>query len=164
MSRLAIKVVPWMGIAVLCLTLKSTYDGRRRAEGRAEIATAARAAVAESLANERRRVDTVYRADTVRLWRTIRESQTLIDTLLLSDTVTLTKRESVLVFVADSLVRQCSAVVHTCEQRVAVRDSLLSVATASADYWRRKSQPSLLTQLSTASKWLAVGFILGVTR
>jgi hypothetical protein len=60
------------------------------------------------------RLDTVFRRDTIRLTRVIQRTTTLLDTLLHSDTVTLTQRESVLVFVADSLVGACTAAVDSC--------------------------------------------------
>lgn len=137
---------------------KCTYDGRRRAEGAEAVAIAQRKAALDSLAIERRRVDTQYVRDTVRLWRSIESVRTLLDTLMLSDTVVLTKRESVLVFAADTAVKRCQAAVLTCERRVFLADSTTAVLTIDRDYWRERARPSLLTQLSTAAKWLAIGY------
>jgi hypothetical protein len=156
--------LPWVALLAVLLFSKSIYDGRRRAEGREAVALEQRRVALDSLAKERRRVDSVYVRDTVRLWRTVTDIRTLLDTLMLSDTVVLTKRESVIVYRADSAVNQCTVTVRSCEARVRVRDLQIDSLKSDRDHWRRKSQPSLLTQLSTASKWLAVGFLIGVTR
>lgn len=156
--------LPWLVVAVLGLFAKCTYDGRRRAEGREAVALEQRRVAEKQLLAARTRVDTVYRVDTARLWRTVTRTETLLDTLLKSDTIVLTKRESVLVFVADSLIGQCRAAVLTCEARVRVRDSLNAVLLQDRNYWRGRSSPSLLTRLSTASKWLAIGFVIGAIR
>lgn len=157
-------VLPYLVLLLVLPVLKCTYDGRRRAEGREAIAVAARQIAEDSLGKVLVRRDTLYVRDTVPRWRTIRETQTLLDTLRLSDTVTLTVRESVIVFAADSAIQACREIVFSCEARVAVRDSLLSVLTTDRDFWRRKSQPSLLTKISTAAKWLAIGYVVGVSR
>lgn len=161
MNPLPLKAAPWALLTVALAFGKCTYDGRRRAEGREAVEIQRREQVEDSLARMRTRVDTFYRVDTARLWRTVRRTETLIDTLRLSDTVVLTKRESVLVFVADSLIRQCRYAVQTCEARVRVRDSLLSTLTLDRNYWRGKSDPSLLTRMTTALKWAAIGYVAG---
>jgi len=165
MRRDLIQALPWLSLAALGLFAKCTYDGRRRAEGREAVEIQKREAVEDSLRQRTLpRVDSVYVRDTLTLWRRVTTTQTLLDTLRLSDTVTLTKRESVLVFVAESLVVSCRSAVLSCEARVSARDSLISTVTLDRDYWRRKSSPSLLTQLSTAGKWLAIGFVIGAVR
>lgn len=151
-------------LALSLLTSKCIYDGRRRAEGREAVLLQQNQQLQDSLSKHVRARDTLYLRDTLTKWRTVRETETLIDTLLRSDTVTLTRRESVIVFAADSAIQACRAIVTSCEARVAVRDSLLKAISWERDRWRRKSRPSLLTQLSTASKWLAVGYLIGATR
>lgn len=158
------KVAPWLLLAVALAFGKCTYDGRRRAEGREAVALEQRRVALDSLAKQTRRVDSVYVRDTVRLWRTVTDIRTLLDTLMQSDTVVLTRRESVIVYRADSAVNACTIAIGTCEERVRVRDLRIDSLNADRNYWRRKSNPSLLTQLSTASKWLAVGFLIGVAR
>lgn len=153
-----------IGLALLLLVGKCTYDGRRRAEGREAVLLQQRAALADSLTVARSRRDVQYVRDTVVRWRTVVRTETLLDTLRLSDTVKLTTRESVIVFAADSAIQACRSIVSSCEARVAVRDSLLSVLEIDRDYWRRESKPSLLTRLSTAGKWLAIGYVVGAVR
>src|SRR5690242_1462846 len=101
-NKLLRQVAPWALVFVLSMFSKSVYDARRRAEGREQVERAARVAAEVDLRNTRARVDTFYVIDTIPFWKTIRRTETIIDTLLHSDTVTLTQRESVLVFVADS--------------------------------------------------------------
>lgn len=160
------EVAAWVCVLALSLFSKSVYDARRRAEGREQIERAARVEAEVDLRKARTKVDTVYAVDTIPFWRTVRRTETIIDTLLHSDTVTLTQRESVLVFVADSAINQCKNIVTICEQRVAIRDSLLTVISADRDYFKKKAQPSLITQGSSALKWLAIGagFTLLLTR
>jgi hypothetical protein len=94
------------------------------------------------LTHERRVTDTLYRRDTVRLTvtRTIYNSSR--DTLLLHLTDTVKVRE--FVAAADSTIRACTLVVETCEQRVAVRDSIIATL--------KKLQPSF---------WNRVGLTVG---
>lgn len=164
MNRFPREAAAWVFVAALGIISKEIYDGRRRAEGRAAIETAARERAEFDLRNARTRVDTVYSVDTISFWRTVERTERLLDTLRLSDTVVLTQRESVLVFVADSVVNQCKSIISLCEERVAVRDSLLRVVGADRDYFKRRAEPSRLTAISTAAKWLAIGFAIGALR
>lgn len=158
------QIVAWACVAVIAFGLKAGYDARRRAEGVAAVERKARVVAEVNLKNARARVDTFYVIDTIPFWRTVTRTERLLDTLIYSDTVTLTRRESVLVFVADSVVNQCKNIVTLCEQRVAVRDSLLQVMGADRDYWRHKAEPPLIhrasTQLAGAVKWLAIGYTI----
>lgn len=158
------KVVPWVLLALALVFGKCTYDGRRRSEGREDVLVAENVRLQDSLRKRLVRVDTAYLTDTLVKWRTVRSTETLIDTLLRSDTVTLTRRESVIVFAADSAIQACRSIVTSCEARIGVRDSLIRAITWERDHWKRKSQPSLLTRISTAGKWLAVGYLIGITR
>jgi hypothetical protein len=159
-----VKWLPWALLAIALLVGKLIYDGRRRAEGAFAVRLAHNAVTIDSLKAEQRRVDSVFVSDTIRLWRTVTRTESLIDTILRVDTVPLTFRESVLVFIADSLVRQCRDVVTTCESRVAVRDSLIQSITWERDQWKRRAKPSFLTRTTTALQWAAVGYLIGVTR
>lgn len=152
------KALPW-GIALLALTLcGALYDANQRADGVNRERLRVADSTIQALHASRSRVDTVYTRDTVRLWRTVEHTTTLIDTLMHSDTVTLTQRESVLVFVADSLVTQCTQTVLDCEQRVAVRDSLVRMTGLERDLWKQRASPSLVSKLMTGAKW--IGFYL----
>lgn len=75
-----------------------------------------------------RRVDTQYVRDTVKLGAATTRWRTLLDSIRVTDTLTV--RESVIVAAADTAIRACRQALTTCEQRVAVRDSLLAHAAA----------------------------------
>ena len=69
-----------------------------------------------------RSVDTVYVRDTVTFSKWLERYHVVTDTI--HDTLTV--RERVIVAAADSTIMACQQVVSTCEQRVAVRDSMLA--------------------------------------
>ena len=85
--------------------------------------------------------------DTVRLSRLLTRTDTVIAELFRHDTVTLTKRESVLVFVADSLVVACREAVSSCTALVGNLREQLSLTTQQRDLWQRRAQPSLWEQI-----------------
>jgi hypothetical protein len=163
MKALLLKAAPYLIAASALLGLKYQYDAGKRREG-ALGEQLKQATAALTAANQRApRVDSVFRVDTVRLTRRLTTTQTLLDTLRLSDTVTLTRRESVLVFVADSLVQQCRATVLSC---IEVQQNLrerLRLTEIQRDAWKQ-SRPSVFGKARTAIGWAAVGFLIGVTR
>jgi hypothetical protein len=161
---MVIKAVFAALLLLALLTSKCAYDHNRRLEGRNNLLQQQNAQLQDTLRKHVRLRDTLYLRDTLTKWRTIRETVSLLDTLRLSDTVTLTRRESVVVFAADSAIQACRSIVASCETRIGVRDSLIRAITWERDHWKRKSQPSLLTRISTAGKWLAVGYLIGITR
>ena len=69
--------------------------------------------------------DTLYRTDTLYFTRTLKVEVARRDTVLkhLTDTV-LVKQ---FVYAADTALHACTAVIKTCEQRVAERDSIIKV-------------------------------------
>jgi hypothetical protein len=141
MNPLLIKAAPYAAIALLAFAGKCSYDAKQREIG----AMRERLRVTDSslaiAVRNGRKVDSVFRVDTVRLTRRLETVTTLLDTLRFSDTVTLTRRESVLVFVADSLVQQCRATVQSCTALTAnLRDQLRLTATQRDAY--RKLLPS----------------------
>lgn len=79
-----------------------------------------------------RRVDTLYRRDTIRLreWRTKWDTLTLGSPPAIGAGLTAapawTPREVLVIATADSTINACLAVAQTCEERVAVRDSLVA--------------------------------------
>ena len=72
-----------------------------------------------------RRVDSVYTRDTVTLRSVLKRYVTRKDTILARLTDTVTVRQ--FVATADSAVAACRITVASCEQRVAARDSLITV-------------------------------------
>lgn len=120
----------------------------------------AQAAELDSLRHRAARVDSVFVHDTVRLtqWRT--RFDTLQDTVLQHLTDTVKVRE--FVRVADSTIAACSAVVLTCEARVAARDSLIAVQAAVIDAEHAKDRlPLFHVKLPSRTASLGLGVALG---
>ena len=111
------KIIPWV---VLLIAVVFGYGYHREQVGKRE----ARIAV---LVAEKARIDTVYKQDTLTLTRVRR----ITDSVLVLDTVI--RVDSVKVLVAAERAA-CDAVIQTCEQRVAIRDSIITIL--------KKSQPS----------------------
>jgi hypothetical protein len=127
-----VKYLPW---GALLLALLLGYGYHREQIGKRE----ARIVV---LMMQKARVDTVYARDTVTLTRVRR----LTDSVLITDTVI--RVDSVKVLVAAER-QACDAVISTCETRVAVRDSIITVL---------KKRPSVWSKLP----WVAAGVLGGV--
>jgi hypothetical protein len=158
------KVAPYLLLILASAGLVGTYNAKQRASGAAAVRDSIAAHAIDSLQKVSRQRDTLYTADTVVKWRTVVRAETLLDTLLLSDTVTLTVRESVLVFAADSAIQACRSIVLSCEARVAVRDEFIAAISADRDQWRRRASPSLYQQggtvLRTVAAWELLRLIL----
>jgi hypothetical protein len=135
-----------------------SHNAKQRELGAAAVRDSINAIRIQALTLLKVERDTIYQKDTVIKWRVVARAETLLTTLLKSDTVTLTRRESVIVFAADSAIQACRSIVLNCEARVAVRDSLISSITADRDVWKRRGQPSFLSRLTTAVKWTAIGY------
>ena len=74
-------------------------------------------------AGEIRRVDSVYTRDTVTLRTVLKRYVTLRDTINVHDTTQVIKT----IAAADTAILACRDALQTCEQRVAARDSLITV-------------------------------------
>ena len=120
------KYLPW---GLLLLVMVFGYGRYRQTMGEME-------GRIKHLTEQRARVDTLYRTDTMTLSRVRR----LTDTLRLSDTVRI-------LIAAER--QACDAVISTCEQRVAYRDSIITVL---------KKKPSVWSKLP----WVAAGVLGGV--
>ena len=140
-NPLLLKTIPYVGIAALLWIGKCGYDANQREIGAMRERLQVTSDSLKLVKARGRQIDSVFIRDTVRLTRRITQTQTLIDTLLHSDTVTLTRRESVLVFVADSLVRQCRETVQSCTELTANLRTQLSLVTTQRDAYR-PLQPS----------------------
>ena len=114
MNRLLLKAAPYLIAVAVGGGWLLSHDARQRELGalRERLRTADSLLVGAEARTSR--LDSVVRVDTVHLRRIETRTVRLIDTLLHSDTVTLTQRESVLVFVADSLVTACRSAVDSC--------------------------------------------------
>lgn len=149
-------LIPWALVVVGAVaTTCSVRDGWIK-QGEAAVRDSIAAVKIDSLTAVKQRKDTLYVRDTVTRWQTVRETQTLLDTLMFSDTVTLTVRESVIVFAADSAIQACRFIVQSCEQRLTIRDSLLSSITADRNRWRTQASPSAIQQARTKTQTIIV--------
>lgn len=102
------KYLPWLAVAALLLFGYGWHE-RRVGELNGKIA---------SLVRETKRVDTLYKRDTLTLTRVRR----ITDSVLVLDTVIRVDSVKVLIRAERNA---CDAVVKTCEQRVAIRDSTI---------------------------------------
>ena len=123
------KYLPW----ALVLLGVFLYGRERAASGR----LAERVA---QLEQRKAQVDTVYRRDTL----TLKRVRTVVDRVLQVDT--LWRSDTVRVLIAAER-KACDAVIQTCEQRVAVRDSIIR---------QLKKKPSVFSKLP----WLLGGYLL----
>lgn len=153
-----------LAAALLALTLlmaKCTYDERRRAEG---IDRAWLAQVAAERDTVRLLRDSLAKAFRVQV-ETVRVAT--VRRIPVRDTVERWLRDTVpvpveivreLVRVDSVLIQACSVALNTCGAEKAALLTDLSLAEKQRDYWQRRAAPSLLTRLSTAAKWLAIGY------
>jgi hypothetical protein len=162
MSRLLPGLAPYVLAVAVGGGWLLSHNAKQRALGAAAIRDSINAARIDSLTGASARRDTLYVTDTLTRWRTVRTTETLIDTLLRSDTVVLTRRESVIVFAADSAIQACRSIVLGCEARVAARDSLLSALTDDRDRWKGRARPSFTTQTVHDAKVIAAWELLKV--
>lgn len=164
----ALKAAPWLLLLILGGFAKCTYDGRRRAEGREAVQQAQIAEQRDSLRTLRDSLARAYRVDTVRLTRTLVRRDTVLATVdrWLHDTVAVPVEVVREIVRADSaVIEACRVALSTCEQEKAALAADLTLIQRQADYWRGKAAPSLITRLSTAAKWLAIGYgVAAVTR
>jgi hypothetical protein len=127
-----VKYLPW-GLLVIGLVLGYGWHRERVGELNGKIA---------HLQEQKARVDTLYRRDTLTLTRVRR----ITDSVLVLDTVIRVDSVKVLV---EAERNACNAVIATCEQRVAYRDSIIAAL---------KKKPSVWSKLP----WVAAGVLGGV--
>lgn len=144
-----------LALAVALLVVGLLYGCEQRKRGQAE---ASEAATRLELAAFKRRivkVDTVWRVEKQTFTRWRDSVVTLRDSLTVTDTV------EVLRFIAvqDSTIATCQALILTCDQRVALRDS--SIRTLERQWASRERPPNAFRRTLTAIGWGAVGYGLG---
>jgi hypothetical protein len=125
------RIIPW-GLLVIALVLGYGWHRERVGELNGRIA---------HWQEQAGRVDTLYRRDTLTLTRVRR----ITDSVLVIDTVI--RVDSVKVLIAAER-QACDAVIQTCEERVAVRDSIIAVL---------KKKPSVWSKLP----WVLGGVVVG---
>lgn len=158
-----------MAAYVLCaclgLVAKAVYDRGQQEQGALRERLRAADSTARVLAVSARRVDTVYQRDTVRLTRRLTQWDTVTRVVeSIPDTVRVPV-ETVrwITATADSTIRECRIVQQTCEQRVAVRDSLLDVQRRQLELMA-KQRPGVVKRWGSRVSWVAAGVILGSLR
>jgi len=141
------------------------YDESLRAQGALREQLRVADSTATALATRAARVDTIYQRDTIRLTRRLTQWDTVTQVVdALPDTVRVPVEVVRWVAAeADSTIRSCRIVVETCEQRVAVRDSLLNVQRRQIDLMA-KQRPGLVKRWGSRVSWVAAGVILGSLR
>jgi len=143
---------------------KGCYDHGQREQGALRERLRAADSTAKALAVSVRRVDTVYRRDTLRLTRALTRWDTVragVDTLTMRDTVAVpVEVVRWVVASADSAVSACRSVVQTCEQRVAVRDSLLDVQRRRLAIMA-KQRPGFVRRWGERAALIGVGVLMG---
>jgi hypothetical protein len=141
-----------LGYLVAALALggtKCVYDRGQRQAGVLSERLRVADSTARVLARSVQRVDTLYRADTVRLTRRVQSWDTVTRTVAaLPDTVRVpVEVVRWVVAEADSTIAACRSVIQTCEQRVAVRDSLIAALS------RRNALIREQVRRETLKKW-----------
>lgn len=156
-------LIPYVLLLGTVLTAKGCYDRGQREQGRLREQLRIADSTVKTLEQRKARVDVRYRTDTVRLAANTRLWRSAIATLgadvdRLRDSVTRLGQVppdtvpvpvEVIRWVAqagDSVVTACTAAVTTCEQRVAVRDSIASAL-------RREIALVQKQRPSTARRW-----------
>lgn len=155
--------LPYVLLALSLLGTKCAYDhGQRQAGVWQERARVADSTV-RALGSRVRVVDTIYRRDTVRLTRRVQTWDTVTRVVAaMPDTVRVPVEVVRWVAAeADSTIRACRAVVETCEQRVAVRDSL-NVALTQRLRIEQARRPSRFKQWAERAAW--AGLVVLVAR
>ena len=108
------------------------------------------------LSKRAKATDTLYRRDTVRLrvatqhWDTVKAG---VDTVTLSVPVETVRY---IIATADTTIRACSLVVQTCEQRVAQRDSLITVLKGQRPLLTKSAEGKFSKATKTAG-WVLLG-------
>lgn len=143
---------------------KCVYDRGQRQAGVLSERLRVSDSTARVLARSVQRVDTIYRADTVRLTRRVQSWDTVSRTVAaLPDTVRVpVEVVRWVVAEADSTIRVCRSVVETCEQRVAVRDSLIVALTRQNALTREQVRRETFKKWGERAAW--AGLVVLIAR
>lgn len=152
MNAILKQAIPYLVAVGALVFTKCQYDWSQLALGAAIERNAYLSDSLSVLKVRGQRIDSVFVRDTLRLTRLLTRTDTVIERLFRHDTVTMTQRESVLVFVADSLVQSCRETVSSCAALVGNLRGQLSLTTDQRDLWRRRAQPSLWEQVQQIPK------------
>lgn len=147
------RVGKWIvgGLALAVAVTASVVTLKQLAQRDARIAELDRAV--DSLSQQVAAVDTVYQVAVDTLWRVRQVTDHRLDTLRLRDT--LIHRDTVYQLV-EAERQACDAVIRSCEQRVAARDSLIAAQAVQIEVLRPRPS-SLLGLLPLPSREVAFG-------
>jgi hypothetical protein len=149
MTSLLVRAIPWLVLIGLAYAAGCHYNQDRTLRAGIEVL----ADRVDSLKGEAGRVDTVYRTDTVQLTRV----RTRTDSLLLTDTVY--TRDTVQVIVERER-QACDAVIATCEQRVAQRDSIITGLDSIVALQKKRTGSDWKTKLGYLLGGAAIGVLI----
>lgn len=150
-------------LALSLLGIKLTYDHGQRQVGVVNERLRVTDSTITALRKGVRAVDTVYRRDTIRLTRRIETWDTVTQVVAgLPDTVRVPV-ETVrwIVAEADSTITACRSVVQTCEQRVAIRDSLNAVLVRQHALTREQVRRETLKKWGERAIWAGLVMLVG---
>lgn len=153
---------PWVLVGALGFGWIQTYKHQQREIGRQEERVAVLETQYRSLERTKARVDTLYKTKTVKLSADTVRWRRLVDSLssLVPDTVKVPVEViRTVVLTADSALASCAAVILSCESRVAVRDSQLTVLRQQLS---TSTKPSSSASWSTRLLWAAGGLAAGI--
>lgn len=148
-----------MSAIALGLSAKSCYDADRRAEGAAEEQIKVVSVQRDSLKTVRDSLANAQRAqkETLRV--------TLIKRIPVHDTVTRWFPDTVpvpveivreVVRVDSVVIAACMLTLTTCERRVSILETDLSLSQQQTAFWKHRAQPSTLLKIRNALPWIVL--------
>lgn len=154
-----VRRIQWLIAAAIVLSLGVCWADNRFATRHGGDSEKLKQAVDQTTTGEKQlaKVDTIYRRDTVRLTKEVTKWRVVRDSLVITDTV----QVRVALDQADSTIKACFDVVHTCEQK----DSAHKVIEAGLHRQNEALKslvPGKTEKIITAAKWLAIGTVVGL--
>lgn len=150
----------WKGVvALLILAVSIIWAGNRFAAKHGADSERLKQGIEQTKRGEKTlaRVDTVYRTDTIRLTKEVSKYRVLHDSLRITDTVEVKE----FVKQADSTIKACLMTVQTCEQKDSAHKIIESGLRRQNDALKALV-PSKTERFITATKWLAIGAVVGI--
>jgi hypothetical protein len=149
MTSLLVRAIPWLVLIAVAYAAGCHYNQDRTLKSAINVL----ADRVDSLKGEAGKVDTVYDVDTVQLTRV----RTRTDSLLLTDTVY--TRDTV-VQIVERERQACDAVVATCEQRVAQRDTIIAGLDSIVKLQKKRTGSDWKTKLGYLLGGVAAGALI----
>jgi hypothetical protein len=149
MTSLLVRAIPWLVLIGLAYAAGCHYNQDRTLKSAINVL----ADRVDSLKGEAGRLDTVYHTDTVQLTRV----RTRTDSLLLTDTVY--TRDTV-VRIVERERQACDAVIATCEQRVAQRDTIIAGLDSIVKLQKKRTGSDWKTKLGYLLGGVAAGALI----